>query len=86
VSARVIVSARDARRLKLARSARKPVMVASGDAALDAAGTTYVFFDMTRAARRRVFTSKTVAAHLEVRAIDGAGNATVVRRALQLRR
>ncbi len=86
VSARLVVSARDARRLKLARSARKPVMVASGEAALEASGSTYVFFAMTRAARRRVFTSKAVAANLEVRAIDGAGNATVVRRALALRR
>jgi hypothetical protein len=33
-----------------------------------------------------VFTSKAVAANLEVRAVDGAGNPAVTKRRMQLRR
>ena len=57
-----------------------------GDAAVDAAGSTYVFFDVTRAAARRLFKSSTVRAKLSLQAVDAAGNkAAPVSRTLLLR-
>ena len=87
VTAEVTVSARDARRLKINRSARKAFVVASGEAAVDAAGSTYVFFDVVRAAARRLFGSKSVKATLRISAVDAAGNRTATTaRALVFRR
>ena len=67
------VSARDARRLG---RRRKALVVAAGEAAVDAAGSTYVFFDVIRAAQRRLFGSRSVRATLGVLAVDAAGNRT----------
>ena len=83
ITAKVTLSAREARRLGLGR---KALVVAAGDAAVDDAGSTYVFFDLTKTAARKLFKKGTVRATLELRATDAAGNsAAPMRRALRLK-
>ena len=84
IEATISVSGRVARRLRLARSSRKPVVVARGAAALGGAASTYVFFDVTRTAARRAFRARGVSATLAVTAVDAAGNVATARRKLRL--
>jgi hypothetical protein len=85
LSGELTVSGAVARRLKLSRSGR-PMILARGTAALEGAGTTYVFLDFGRAAMRRAFASRPVRATLTLRARDAAGNASSVKRGVTLRR
>jgi hypothetical protein len=68
----------------VARRHKVGTVVAKGDAALEGAGGTYVFFDFTRAARKRLFKGSAVKATLRLRALDAAGNATSVTKRLRL--
>jgi len=68
----------------LARKRKVGTVVAKGDAALAGAGATYVFFDFTKAALGRLFRGSAVKATLTLRVLDGAGNATAVRKTVRL--
>jgi hypothetical protein len=80
VRARLMVDARTARRLRVART------VASGTARLGGQGTTYVFMRFRGRAVRRLSTKRPVRAVLHVTASDGARNARTEKRAIRLRR
>jgi hypothetical protein len=68
----------------MARKLKAKAVIAKGEAALDAAGGTYVFFDFTRRALKRLFRGPTVRATLVLNVADAAGNVTTVRRTVRL--
>ena len=70
----------------VARKHKVGTVVANGDAALEAAGGTYLFFDFTKAALKRLFKGKAIKATLKVRVLDAAGNATSVSKSVRLAR
>ncbi len=78
VSARVTLTRSMARKLKVKAE------IAKGDAALEGAGGTYVFFDFTRTALQRLFRASAVRATLVLNVADAAGNVTVVRKTVRL--
>jgi hypothetical protein len=77
VSAQLKLAARVAKRLKV------KAVVATGEAALDRAGTTYVFLRFTKPARKKLFRSR-VSATLTLKVLDAAGNASTARRTIRL--
>jgi hypothetical protein len=68
----------------LARKHKVGTVVARGDAALESAGGTYVFFDFTKSALKRLFGAKAVKATLRLRVLDAAGNATSATKTVRL--
>ena len=58
--------------------------MAKGDAALDGAGGTYVFFDFTRRRSSGCSSGAAVKATLTLRVLDAAGNATSVTKTVRL--
>jgi hypothetical protein len=78
ISAQLKLSNALAKRLKL------KTVVATGEAALDDAGTTYVFLDFTRSTLKRLFRSRAVKATLALTVLDAAGNATTAQRTVRL--
>ena len=77
VRAELKLATATAKRLKL------KALVATGEAALDGAGTTYVFLDFTKPALKKLFRAK-VSATLTLKVLDMAGNASTARRKLSL--
>ncbi len=69
-TARVAVDRRLARKLGLGRDR----VVATGSARLDGAGRTYAFVRADRSARKALERAGAVAAKLETKVVDGAGN------------
>lgn len=78
VSATLKLGSAVAKRLKL------KAVVATGEAALEGAGTTYVFLDFTKPALKKLFRAKRVSATLTLKVLDGAGNASTARRTVRL--
>jgi hypothetical protein len=78
IAARLTLSRSVAKRLKVSS------VVATGEAALDGAGNTYVFLDFKRSTLKRVFRGKAVKATLALSVLDAAGNSTTARRTVRL--
>ena len=78
IAARLTLASSTAKRLKV------PAVVATGDAALDDAGSTYVFLGFKSSVMKRVFRKGTVKATLALTVLDAAGNATTARRTVRL--
>jgi hypothetical protein len=78
LTATVRVSGRDAKRLRL-----RSTVVARATAALGGRGRTYLLFETVRGIASRL-PAAGMRAHLEVRAVDGAGNRRTVSRRLRL--
>ena len=68
----------------VARKLKVKAEIAKGEAALDGAGGTYVFFDFTRTALKRLFRGSAVRATLVLNVADAAGNVTVARKTVRL--
>ena len=79
VSTTLTLTARDARRLRVKR------VLGTGGAELEAAGETFVFLDLPRAALRRVRRLRRISAVLRVEAADAAGNRRTLTRRLTIR-
>ena len=81
-TARLSVSRRDARRLRLGRSR----VLAGGSAQLGGSGTSYAFVRFGKAARRAIARrGRRVTATLTVSAADPSGNRSAASRRVQLR-
>ena len=79
VNSQLTLTARDARRLRLQR------LLGTGGAELDAAGDTFVFLDLKRAALRKVRRARRVRAVLRMDVTDPAGNRRTMTRRLTIR-
>ena len=80
-TARLSVSGRDARRLRLGRGR----VLAGGSARLGGSGTSYAFVRFGKAARRALARRGRVSATLTVTAVDPSGNRSTASRRVQLR-
>jgi thermitase len=80
------VDGRTAKKLKLAKSAAKPVRVATGSATLTAAGTKAGTLKLTRAAKRALGRVRSVKVTLRATATDAAGNARTRSRTVTITR
>jgi len=78
ITARLTLGSSTAKRLKV------PSEVATGEAALDASGSTYVFLGFKSSVLKRVFRKGAVKATLALTVLDAAGNATAARRTVRL--
>jgi hypothetical protein len=78
IAARLTIARTSAKRLKVR------ALLAKGEAALDGAGSTYVFLAVKRSAIKRLFRGRGVKATLALTVLDAAGNATTARRTLRL--
>ena len=74
ITARLTLGSSTAKRLKV------PLGIATGEAALDDSGSTYVFLGFKSSVLKRVFRKGAVKATLALTVLDAAGNATTARR------
>ena len=78
ITARLTLGSSTAKRLKV------PTAIATGEAALDDSGSTYVFLGFKSSVLKRVFRKGAVKATLALTVLDAAGNATTARRTVRL--
>jgi hypothetical protein len=78
ITARLTLGSSTAKRLKV------PSVVATGEAALDDSGSTYVFLGFKSSVLKRVFRKGNVKATLALTVLDAGGNATTARRTVRL--
>lgn len=87
VEGELMLDARTARRLKLARSAAKtPFVVARGAAQIEDKGSTFVFVKLSKASLKRLQKARRVRPNLRLTVKDANGNQTVKTLRLKLRR
>jgi len=85
VSADLVLTARVARRVGLARG-RNSVVIGRGSIRLAGAARSYVFVDLGAVVTRRLRRLRSVPAAIRIAAEDGSGNRRVLTRTLELRR
>ncbi len=83
----LVVTGRDAKRLKLARGkrARKPVRIARGRASATAPGSQAVTLKLTPKARKALRRARRIVVVVQGTATDGQGGTAVLKRAVMLR-
>lgn len=86
IASTAVISSRDARRLGLARSSGRSVVVGRGSGSLDAAGTKSVKVRFTRSAKRRLRRANRVTVTVRTKITDAAGNAQTITKRVRLRR
>ena len=86
VDAKLVVDAKTARKLKMARTSGGPALLGKGAALIGGKGKTFVFVRFTKGALARVTRAGGVRPRLELTVTDASGNKTTVRKRLTLRR
>jgi hypothetical protein len=86
VEAKLVLDAKTAKKLKLARQSNGLATLGKGTALVDGKGLTYVFLKFTKGALKRIARSGKVRPQLELSVVDASSNSVTLRKRLTLRR